>query len=138
MANTSVMAAETSATTSSSSAATDETDKLIASNKVEGTAVYNRKGERLGTVENFMVGRRSGQVAYAVLSFGGFLGVGESHHPLPWNALTYDTNQGGYVVDLDRHQLSTAPSHRADEDPFSDPAYERRIRDYWESIGSTL
>src|SRR3954449_8705312 len=127
MANTSRMGAETSATTSSSSAATDETDKLIASNKVEGTAVYNRKGERLGTVENFMVGRRSGQVAYAVLSFGGFLGVGESHHPLPWNALTYDTNQGGYVVDLDRDQLSTAPGHRADEDPFSDPAYERRI-----------
>src|SRR3954451_12165525 len=89
MTNTSGMRAETSATTSSSSVATDQADKLIASNKVEGTAVYNRKGERLGTVENFMVGRRSGQVAYAVLIFGGFLGVGESHHPVPWNALTY-------------------------------------------------
>ena len=138
MTNTSGMRAETSATTSSSSVATDQADKLIASNKVEGTAVYNRKGERLGTVENFMVGRRSGQVAYAVLSFGGFLGVGEGHHPLPWNALTYDTSLGGYVVDLDKDQLSKAPSHRAGEDPFLDPAYERRIRDYWESIGSTL
>ena len=110
MANTSGMGAEMSATTSLSSVATAEADKLIASNKVEGTAVYNQKGERLGTVENFMVGRRSGQVAYAVLSFGGFLGVGEGHHPLPWNALTYDTKLGGYVVDLDKAQLSKAPS----------------------------
>ena len=77
-------------------------------------------------------------VAPPVLSFGGFLGVGEGHHPLPWNALTYDTKLGGYMVDLDKAQLSKAPSHQAGEDPFSDPAYERRIRDYWESIGSTL
>jgi len=127
-----------SGTEPETSATGDAADKLIASNKVEGTAVYNRKGERLGTVENFMVGRRSGQVAYAVLSFGGFLGVGEGHHPLPWSALAYDTKLGGYVVDLDKDQLSKAPSHQAGEDPFSDPAYERRIRDYWESIGSTL
>ena len=60
-----------------SSVATDETDRLIASNKVEGTAVYNRQGERLGEVYNFMVDKRSGQVAYAVLSFGGFLGMGQ-------------------------------------------------------------
>ena len=134
MANTSVMAAETSATTSSSSAATDETDKLIASNKVEGTAVCNRQGERLGTVYNFMVGKRSGQVAYAVMSFGGFLGMGESYHPLPWNALTYDTSKGGYVVDLDKDRLSNAPSYRSGEDPFSsDPTYGRRVRDYWGS-----
>jgi len=70
---TSGMGAGSSATTSSGSVATDETDELIASNKVEGTAVYNRQGERLGTVYNFMVGKRSGQVAYAVMSFGGLL-----------------------------------------------------------------
>jgi len=132
---TSGMGAGTSGTTSSSSTvATDETDELIASNKVEGTAVYNRQGERLGTVYNFMVGKRSGQVAYAVMSFGGFLGMGESYHPLPWNALTYDTNQGGYVVDLDKDRLSNAPSYGAGEDPFaSDPGYGRRVQDYWGS-----
>src|SRR3954464_11826478 len=120
--------------TSSGNVATDETDELIASNKVEGTAVYNRHGERLGTVYNFMVNKRSGQVAYAVMSFGGFLGMGESYHPLPWNALTYDTNQGGYVVDLDKDRLNNAPSYRAGEDPFaSDPTYGRRVRDYWGS-----
>ena len=131
---TSGMGAGTSATTASGSVATDETDELIASNKVEGTAVYNRQGERLGTVYNFMVGKRSGQVAYAVMSFGGLLGMRESYHPLPWNALTYDTNQGGYAVDLDKNRLSNAPSYRSGEDPFSsDPTYGRRVRDYWAS-----
>ena len=59
----------------------DETSRLIASNKVEGTAVYNRQGERLGSVYNFMVDKMSGQVAYAVISFGGFLGIGDSYGP---------------------------------------------------------
>src|SRR3546814_13916098 len=72
---------------------TDETNRLIASNKVEGTAVYNRQGERLGSVYNFMVNKREGTVEYAVMSFGGFLGIGESYHPLPWKVLTYDTGR---------------------------------------------
>ena len=111
--------------------AVDETDRLIASNKVEGTAVYNRQGERLGEVYNFMVDKYSGQVAYAVMSFGGFLGIGERYHPLPWRALTYDTGLGGYVVDLGREQLERAPSHGRDEAPWGDPAYGRRVSDYY-------
>lgn len=108
--------------------ATDETSDLIASNKVEGTAVYNRQGERLGTVYNFMVNKRSGQVAYAVMSFGGFLGMGDSYHPLPWNVLTYDTGLGGYVVDLSREQLQGGPSYSASEIPnWSDQTYTSRI-----------
>ena len=63
-------------TAETGSVATDETGRLIASNKVEGTAVFNRQGERLGSVYNFMVDKRSGQVEYAVMSFGGFLGMG--------------------------------------------------------------
>src|SRR5689334_11953533 len=102
------MGAGTSATTSGS-VETDETRDLIASNKVEGTAVYNRQGERLGTVYNFMVDKRSGQVAYTVMSFGGFLGMGDSYHPLPWKALTYDTRQGGYVVDIDKERRGREP-----------------------------
>ena len=81
--------------------ATDETSRLIASSKVEGTAVFDRAGAQIGTVLNFMVDKVSGQVAYVVMSFGGFLGLGESHHPLPWRALTYSTELGGYVVDID-------------------------------------
>ena len=101
---------------SNESVAADETRDLIASDKVEGTAVYDRKGERLGSVSNFMVGKRSGQVAYAVMSFGGWLGMGESYHPLPWNTLTYDTDLGGYVVGLTQERLRNAPSHRAGQE----------------------
>jgi PRC-barrel domain len=123
---------QTTTETGSRSVATDETDRLIASNKVEGTAVYNRQGERLGSVYNFMVDKRSGQVEYAVMSFGGFLGIGDSYHPLPWKSLTYDTSQGGYVVDLDKNRLQGAPSYSSSEVPdWSDPSYGRRVDDYY-------
>ncbi len=123
----------TSSTTgmTSSSVETDETTDLIASNKVEGTAVYNRQGERLGDIYNFMVGKRSGKVAYAVMSFGGLLGMGTSYYPLPWNALTYDERMGGYVVDVTKDRLTNAPSYRPGEDPFSDRAYGSRVNSYW-------
>ena len=104
---------------SSGAVETDETNRLIASNKVEGTAVYNRKGEHLGQVYNFMVDKYSGQVAYAVMSFGGFLGMGERYHPLPWKVLDYDTKMGGYVVDLDKSRLEGAPSYGRDENPWT-------------------
>jgi sporulation protein YlmC with PRC-barrel domain len=109
----------------------DETTDLIASNKVEGTAVYNRQGEKLGEVYNFMVGKRSGEVAYAIMSFGGFLGIGQKYHPLPWNALTYDTSKKGYVIDADKERLMRAPSYQAGEEPFSQPEYGRQVKDYW-------
>jgi hypothetical protein len=91
--------------------AINETRRLIASSKVEGTPVFNRTGEQLGSVYNFMVDKISGQVAYVVMSFGGFLGIGESYHPLPWRALTYDTRLGGYVVDIDKDRLVGAPRY---------------------------
>ncbi|MGY2051604.1 PRC-barrel domain-containing protein [Methylobacterium sp. JK268] len=111
--------------------ATDETRRLIASNKVEGTPVFDRKGESLGTILNFMVDKVSGQVAYAVLSFGGFLGFGESHHPVPWRALTYDTRLGGYVIDIDADALAGAPRQGADEDPFADPGFGPKVDAHW-------
>jgi hypothetical protein len=109
----------------------DETDELIASNKVEGTTVYDRDGDKIGTVHNFMVGKRSGRVAYAVVSFGGFLGFGGGYHPLPWNALTYDEGKGGYVVNIDKDRLRNAPRHQEGEDPFVNPAYGRQVTEYW-------
>ena len=109
----------------------DETTDLIASNKVEGTTVYNRKGEKLGDVHNFMVGKRSGQVAYAVMSFGGILGLGQTYHALPWSALTYDEDKGGYVIDADKDRITAAPSFKAGEEPFSRPGYGRDVRGFW-------
>src|SRR5881397_1907722 len=88
----------------------DETKSLISAGKVKGTSVYNSNGDHLGTIHDIMIDKRRGTVAYAVMSFGGFLGIGEKYHPLPWKVLTYDTRQGGYVVDLDRSRLEGAPS----------------------------
>src|SRR3954451_18722232 len=115
---------------------TDETRRLIASNKVEGTAVFDRAGEQLGTIYNFMVDKVSGQVAYAVMSFGGFLGIGESYHPLPWRALTYDPRLGGYVVDVDKNRLVDAPRYNADEDPFTDDEYGAKVDAYYKTAPS--
>ena len=112
--------------------ATDETDRLISSDKVVGTPVYNRQTEHLGSVYNLMLDKHSGQVAYAVMSFGGFLGIGESYHPLPWRVLTYDPRQSGYVVDLDRRRLETAPSYTSSTAPnWSDRTYGHRVDDFY-------
>ena len=71
-----------------------ETVTLIGSDKVEGTAVYGADDAQIGSIERVMIDKRSGKVSYAVLSFGGFLGIGDDHYPLPWNSLRYDTNLG--------------------------------------------
>src|ERR1700755_913671 len=77
-----------------------ETVSLIGSDKVEGTAVYGVDEKKIGQVERVMIDKMSGKVAYAVLSFGGFLGVGEEYYPTPWSNLTYDTRLGGYRTNL--------------------------------------
>jgi hypothetical protein len=115
-----------------SGAAIKETDRLIASDKVEGTAVYNHQNEHLGAVHNFMVDKTTGRVAYAVMSFGGFLGMGHSYHPLPWRVLNYSTEKGGFVVDLSRERLEKAPTYKEEELPnWSDRAYGDRIDEYY-------
>lgn len=109
----------------------DETERLIASDKVEGTRVYSRDGERLGRVENVMIEKRSGRVEYAVLSFGGALGVGDRHFPIPWHMLTYDEDLGGYMVDLTPRDLERAPSHRSGPWRSFDREYEADIHSYY-------
>jgi hypothetical protein len=111
--------------------AIDETHRLIASDKVEGTYVYSPEGENIGSIYNFMVDKQSGKVSYAVMSFGGFLGLGERYHPLPWETLTYDEGLGGYVVNVTREQLDQAPSYAQDEDPWQDPSYGRNVYGYY-------
>ena len=112
--------------------ATDETPSMISSDKVEGTTVYNRQGDKLGSIKTVMIDKRSGQVAYAVMSFGGFLGIGDRYHPLPWRVLTYDTNKDGYVVDLDKSRLEKAPSYGASETPnWNDAKWGRQVHDYY-------
>lgn len=110
---------------------TDETNRLIASNKVEGTSVYNPSGEKLGSIYNFMVEKREGKVEYAVLQFGGLFGIGSDYYPLPWDVLTYDTRQGGYVVDLDKSLLEKAPRFQAENLPVFDRQYGRDTYGYY-------
>jgi sporulation protein YlmC with PRC-barrel domain len=109
----------------------DETSHLIASNKVEGTAVYGRDGERLGTIYNFMVDKRSGRVEYAVMSFGGFLGMGTRYYPVPWDMLTYDTREGGYHIDMTERDLEDAPSFDERSEPVFNRAYGSSIYGFY-------
>lgn len=126
------MQTETTSTLGTAPVETDETDRLISSAKVDGTAVYNRDGDRLGTVHHLMIDKYTGKVDYAVMSFGGFLGIGESYNPLPWRALTYDVRMGGYVVDVDRARLERAPRYTASNMPdWTDRDYRERVDEYW-------
>jgi hypothetical protein len=115
--------------------AVQETGSLIASDKVQGTNVYNTAGESLGSIHDLMIDKKSGKVAYAIMSFGGFLGMGNQFHPLPWSVLKYDLNLGGYVVNLDKQQLEGAPAYEVGTEPnWGDPVYERKLHDYY-SVG---
>jgi hypothetical protein len=110
-----------------------ETHNLIAADKVEGTEVRNPAGEKLGTIETLMIDKLSGKVAYAVMSFGGFLGIGDRYHALPWSVLKYDTTLGGYVVNLDKGQLEGAPSYdRSQEVDWNDRAWGKKVHDYYQ------
>jgi hypothetical protein len=82
-----------------------ETASLIGSDKVDGTPVYGADDRKFGSVQRVMIDKISGKVAYAVISFGGFLGMGEDYYPVPWTSLKYDTTLGGYRVGVTEEQL---------------------------------
>ncbi len=113
--------------------AKDETFDLISSDKVDGTAVYNLEDEKLGKIDHFMVGKRDGRVHYAVLDYGGFFGSGDDLYPLPWEALTYSVDKGGYVVNINKDRLDRdrAPSYRRGEEPTWNADYDTRVRSYY-------
>ena len=106
---------------------------LIAAEKVEGTDVYNLQGEKLGTVDDIMIDKVSGKAIYAIMSFGGFLGMGEKYHPLPWSTLKYDESKGGYVVNLDKQMLEGAPTYDIHDDFEWTHDYGRRVDDYYKA-----
>ena len=105
---------------------------LIRSDRVEGTNVYNSQGEKLGSVDCVMLDKQQGKVAYVVMSFGGFLGIGEKRHPLPWQTLTYDEQKDGYVVNLTKDQLEKAPTlDQGDYDRLKDRVYGASIYSHY-------
>jgi len=110
----------------------DETDRLISSEKVESTAVYDRRGERLGTVHHLMINKYTGQVAYAVMSFGGFLGIGNKLFALPWSALTVDEAKKRFVVNVTRESLESMPGFDKDHWPdLNDLEYATGVYRQW-------
>jgi sporulation protein YlmC with PRC-barrel domain len=111
---------------------TRETETLIASDKVEGMPVFRPSGERIGTIARVMIDKLTGKVAYAVMSFGGFMGIGEDYYPLPWSLLKYDANLDGYAVDLREDQLKGAPKYSKDESwDWANRRRGKNIHDYY-------
>lgn len=108
-----------------------ETHDLIASDKVEGTKVYGSDGKHIGSIERVIIEKRSGRVSYAVMSFGGFLGIGEDHYPIPWAKLSYDERLGGYVTNVTREQVENAPKYHDDDDYEWSRENGRRVYDYY-------
>jgi hypothetical protein len=111
---------------------TRQSHSLIASDRVEGSPVRRSDGGKIGTIERLMIDKLSGNVAYAVLSFGGFLGMGQKHVPIPWTRLTYDRALGAYHLDLTEEELKRAPSFGAGEDfDWGDRSREIEIHNYY-------
>ena len=114
--------------------AVDYRHQLISSRRVEGTPVYNRTDQRLGSIHSVMIDKKSGRVAYAVLSFGGFLGMGENVTPVPWEALDYDVDLDAYVIDLTREQLEKAPTLRLDQADRPQPQDYEEVSGYYAKL----
>jgi hypothetical protein len=109
-----------------------ETVSLIGSDKVEGTAVYGADMRKIGTVQRVMIDKISGKIAYAVVSFGGFLGMGEEYSPMPWSKLDYETQLGGYLVDITEDQLRGAPKfNRSTDWDWSNRTNDQRVYKYY-------
>jgi hypothetical protein len=112
--------------------ATSHPHSLIASDRVEGTPVRRANGDKIGTIERLMIDKLSGNVAYAVLSFGGFLGIGNKHLPIPWARLKYDRTLGAYQVDVTDAELKRAPSFAADKDfDWGDRSQEADLHNFY-------
>ena len=106
---------------------------LISSEDVEGTNVYGPGGDAVGEIDHLMIDKVSGRVTYAVMSFGGFLGLGHSHYPVPWAALKYDTSLGGYRTGITEQQLRDAPAFS--DDSWSDRNWETQTHRHYNVPG---
>ena len=112
--------------------AEDETVSLIGSDKVQGTSVFDADGNKVGSIERVMIEKTSGRVSYAVLSFGGFLGIGDDHYPLPWPSLKYNVELGGYQTMVTVDQIKGAPSVAAGGDfNWADKTRTKGLDDYY-------
>lgn len=102
---------------------------FISSEDIEGTKVFDIDGDGIGTIAHLMIDKMTGKVVYAVMSFGGFLGLGHSHYPFPWSALTYDPQLDGFPTVVSEHRLRDAPAFS--DDPYRNRDWETRIHEHY-------
>jgi sporulation protein YlmC with PRC-barrel domain len=102
---------------------------MVTSTDVNGTAVFGVDGTEVGTIDHLVIDKTSGKVAYAVMGFGGFLGMGQDHHPIPWSSLRYDQVKGGYSTNITQDQLQQAPARP--DDWVGNREWEQRTYDYY-------
>ncbi len=113
---------------------TQKPHSMIPSDRVEGTPVRRPNGDTVGEIRRLMIDKISGSVAYAVLSFGGFLGLGERYHPIPWSALRYNPELAAYELNISDEQLKAAPSYGAREDfDWGDRSSETALHEYYKT-----
>jgi len=108
---------------------TEPENSLVSSSDVNGTEVFGRDGNNIGAIDHLMIDKTSGNVAYAVMGFGGFLGLGEDHYPVPWSKLRYSTDQGGFVTDLTEEDVKGAPQPQ--NQWHADREWERRTHQHY-------
>jgi sporulation protein YlmC with PRC-barrel domain len=104
--------------------------RLISADRVQGTPVFDFEGGKVGHIEDVMLDKETGKVAYAIMSHGGILGAGERYHPLPWSILRYDLEKGGYIVPLDKAQLEEAPTLDHTE-IYGDDAWQQIVHSHY-------
>ncbi|PJI89970.1 PRC-barrel domain containing protein [Sphingomonas koreensis] len=109
----------------------EPTQLLIQSNKADVMTVKTRDGDKLGSVYAFMINKRTGGTAYAILSIGGFLGLGKAYYPIPFQLLQFEPTSDAYVVTIDRRVLEGGPSWAANP-PIFDQAYADRVASYYQ------
>jgi sporulation protein YlmC with PRC-barrel domain len=113
-------------------AVVEKPHSLIASDRVEGTEVRRSDGKKVGTIQRLMIDKLSGEVAYAVLNFGGFFGMGEKHLPVVWERMKFNSSLDAYEINMTEDELSRAPSYAADKEfDWGDRKQEQEIRDYY-------
>lgn len=106
--------------------------EMMGANTLIGNDVYNQNDEDLGDIKEIMLDLRNGTVAYAVLSFGGFLGMGEKLFAVPWHALTLDTEHKRFVLNVEKHRLQNAPGFDKDKWPnMADQSWANEIHSYY-------
>ncbi len=104
---------------------------MLSSSTMNGTDVVNLAGESLGNIKDLMIDTSTGDVSYAVLSFGGFLGMGDKYFAIPWQSLTVDTVKEHIVLNVDKERLKNAPGFAKDHWPGSADDYYTRVRTYY-------